>query len=93
MLDGIFDQGRDFQLGELTNIIRSPLNGTAVDERSTTRLMTVKIDNHPKARPQSGIQHADMMIEIDATRAAVMFAAMSAGDPDELRITAPLVKA
>lgn len=36
---------------------------------------------------------ADMMIEIDATRAAVMFAAMSAGDPDELRITAPLVKA
>lgn len=36
---------------------------------------------------------ADMMIEIDATRAAVMFAAMSAADPDELRITAPLVKA
>ncbi len=36
---------------------------------------------------------ADMMIEIDATRVAVMFAAMSAEDPDELAIAAPLVKA
>lgn len=36
---------------------------------------------------------AEMMIEIDATRVAVMFAAMSATDPDELAITAPLVKA
>ncbi|ULE33832.1 acyl-CoA dehydrogenase family protein [Mycobacterium sp. IDR2000157661] len=36
---------------------------------------------------------AEMMIEIDATRVAVMFAAMSAGDPDELASTAPLVKA
>jgi len=36
---------------------------------------------------------AEMMIEIDATRVAVMFAAMTADDPDELAITAPLVKA
>ena len=36
---------------------------------------------------------ADMMIEIDATRAAVMFAAMSATDDDELQITGPLAKA
>ncbi len=36
---------------------------------------------------------AEMSIEIDATRAAVMFAAMSAADPDELRITGPLAKA
>lgn len=43
---------------------RSPLNGMPIDEPSTTRLLTVKIDNHPNARPQSGIQHADMMIEI-----------------------------
>lgn len=35
---------------------------------------------------------AEMMIEIDATRAAVMFAAMSA-EGDELPIVAPLVKA
>lgn len=36
---------------------------------------------------------AEMMIEIDATRVAVMFAAMSATDPEQLAITAPLVKA
>ncbi|HEY9266025.1 MAG TPA: acyl-CoA dehydrogenase family protein [Mycobacterium sp.] len=36
---------------------------------------------------------AEMLIEIDATRAAVMFAAMSAADPDELRITGPLARA
>lgn len=36
---------------------------------------------------------AEMMIEIDVTRVAAMFAAMSAADPDELAIAAPLVKA
>lgn len=36
---------------------------------------------------------AEMMIEIDATRVAVMYAAMSAADPEQLSITAPLVKA
>ncbi|MGO4443710.1 acyl-CoA dehydrogenase family protein [Mycobacterium sp. 2YAF39] len=36
---------------------------------------------------------AEMMIEIDATRAAVMYAAMSAADDQELQITAPLAKA
>lgn len=36
---------------------------------------------------------ADMLIEIDATRAAVMFAAMSAVDPAELRTCGPLAKA
>ncbi|RDH80063.1 acyl-CoA dehydrogenase [Mycolicibacterium moriokaense] len=36
---------------------------------------------------------ADMMIEIDATRAAVMFAAMCAADGRELPIAAPLAKA
>ena len=41
------------------------------------------------------IKHAcaEMLIEIDATRAAVMFAAMSAAGGDELQIAAPLVKA
>ncbi|MCX2932529.1 acyl-CoA/acyl-ACP dehydrogenase [Mycobacterium sp. CVI_P3] len=36
---------------------------------------------------------AEMAIEIDATRVAVMFAAMRAGDPGELAVAAPLVKA
>jgi alkylation response protein AidB-like acyl-CoA dehydrogenase len=36
---------------------------------------------------------AEMLIEIDATRAAVMFAAMSAASGKELHVAAPLVKA
>jgi alkylation response protein AidB-like acyl-CoA dehydrogenase len=36
---------------------------------------------------------AEMMIEIDATRAAVMYAAMSAADDTALKIAGPLVKA
>lgn len=36
---------------------------------------------------------AEMMIEIDATRVAVMFAAMSATDTSELPVTGPLAKA
>jgi alkylation response protein AidB-like acyl-CoA dehydrogenase len=36
---------------------------------------------------------ADMMIEIDATRAAVMYAAMTGANDHELRITGPLAKA
>jgi hypothetical protein len=28
------------------------------------RLLAVKIDNHPRANPQSGLEHADMVIEI-----------------------------
>lgn len=45
--------------------------------------------------PFQAVKHscAEMMIEIDATRAAVMYAAMSSVNDAELRITAPLVKA
>ena len=45
---------------------RSPINGlhpeleTLLDRRG----IAVKVDNHPEARPQSGIQNADGMIEI-----------------------------
>ncbi len=36
---------------------------------------------------------ADMLIEIDATRSAVMYSALSARDPRELQTTGPLAKA
>jgi hypothetical protein len=42
----------------------SPLNGTDVEGPILDRLLTIKIDNHSNAQPQSGIQHADLMIEI-----------------------------
>jgi hypothetical protein len=47
-------------------LTESPINGLPVDDpaKLDRRLLAVKIDNHPQARPQSGINHADMVFEI-----------------------------
>jgi hypothetical protein len=44
----------------------SLINGLPVDDPALLdrRVMAVKIDNHPRARPQSGLDHADMVIEM-----------------------------
>jgi len=44
----------------------SLMNGLPVADPALLdrRLMAVKIDNHPKANPQSGIEEADMVIEL-----------------------------
>ncbi|MEX2653590.1 MAG: DUF3048 domain-containing protein [Acidimicrobiia bacterium] len=44
----------------------SPLTGLRVDDPESLdrRALVVKIDNHPNARPQSGLPHADVMIEL-----------------------------
>lgn len=44
----------------------SLINGLPVDDPATQdrRVLAVKIDNHPKANPQSGIDQADMIIEL-----------------------------
>ena len=45
---------------------RSPINGVVVEspELLDRRVLAVKIDNHPRANPQSGIDQADMIIEL-----------------------------
>lgn len=44
----------------------SPINGMPVDDPQLLerRVLAVKIDNHPQARPQSSIERADMVIEM-----------------------------
>ena len=44
----------------------SDVNGLPVDDPALLerRVLAVKIDNHPNANPQSGIDQADMMIEL-----------------------------
>jgi len=44
----------------------SPLNGLPVDDPDLLdrRVMAVKVDNHWNARPQSGLQEADAVVEI-----------------------------
>jgi hypothetical protein len=46
--------------------IPSPINGLPVadPEMLERRVMAVKVDNHTDARPQSGIDHADAVIEL-----------------------------
>jgi hypothetical protein len=44
----------------------SPLTGLPVDDPDALdrRALVIKIDNHPNARPQSGLPHADVVIEL-----------------------------
>lgn len=44
----------------------SPINGLPVEDGTLIqrRVLAVKMDNHANARPQSGVNHADMVIEL-----------------------------
>jgi len=44
----------------------APLTGLPVEDETLTerRVLAVKVDNHPNARPQSGIETADAVVEI-----------------------------
>ena len=54
-----------------------PLTGVGAAEESTLRPIAITINNHPGARPQSGISKADivyeMLVEGDATRLLAIF--------------------
>ena len=74
-----------FEQDEKDGIIRSPLNGTAVSEESLTqRVLGVKIDNHLEARPQSGIEKADLIFEIWVEGLTRYLALFQASDVDYL---------
>lgn len=56
--------------------ILAPLTGLAVDAPITRPALVVKIDNHPKARPQWGLNQADIVYEENVemlTRFAAVF--------------------
>lgn len=44
----------------------SPINGLVVEDETSLdrRALVVKIDNHPNARPQSGLSEADAVVEL-----------------------------
>jgi len=63
--------------------ILAPLTGLAVDAAITRPALVVKIDNHPKARPQWGLNQADIVFEENVemlTRFAAVFHS-SGSDP------------
>jgi hypothetical protein len=83
---------------------RSPLNGLPVDDARSLdrRVIGVKVDNHPNARPQSGIQDADaiweMRVEGSITRFMSLFhhsdseylGPTRSGRPTDAKIIRPL---
>lgn len=64
---------------------RSPVNGLPVDdpEPLARRVLAVKIDNHHLARPQSGIQEAEAVIEIRVEGSFTRFIALFHGTDSE----------
>ncbi|TLS34979.1 DUF3048 domain-containing protein [Pseudalkalibacillus caeni] len=54
-----------------------PLTGKATDEDVDQRVVSVMVNNHPKARPQSGLHEADIVYEVlvegDITRFLALF--------------------
>lgn len=73
----------NFVKGEIEGITRSPFNGTAVSEESLSRrVIALKIDNHLDARPQSGIDLADMIVEIWVEGITRYLAIFQASDSD-----------
>lgn len=57
---------------------RSPLTGLPVDEVEDLdrRVVAVKVDNHPNARPQSGIQDAEAVFELRVEGSITRFMAL-----------------
>jgi hypothetical protein len=64
---------------------RSPLTGLPLDDDVLARpLVTVKIDNTPQARPQTGIERADLVVEGLVEAGVTRFFAVFHGDLPEV---------
>lgn len=81
----------------------SPINGLPVEDETLLdrRVMAVKIDNHPNARPQTGIESANAVIEVPVegiTRFIALFHSVDtevlgpvrSGRPSDGRLLNPL---
>ncbi|OZI11001.1 lipoprotein YerB [Bacillaceae bacterium SAS-127] len=56
------ENGVDFPAGEGNYV--SPLTGKKTEEKPNQRATAVVINNHPKARPQTGLAQADIVYEV-----------------------------
>ena len=62
----------------------SPINGLVVEDEELLdrRALVVKIDNHPNARPQSGLSEADAVIELMVEGITRLVGVFHTGDAD-----------
>lgn len=63
---------------------RFPLTGIATREPATNRIVSVMINNHPAARPQSGLSQADLVFELLAEGQTTRFLAMFQSEKPEV---------
>lgn len=62
-----------------------PLTGERADEVTDDRIVSVMVNNHPKARPQSGLSQADIVYEVLAEGQITRFLALFHSDiPDTI---------
>ena len=66
------------EAGEAVDLpFSNPLTGTGISEKAEGRAVAVMINNHPQARPQSGLEKADIVYELlaegDITRFLAIF--------------------
>lgn len=59
-------------------LARSAVNGLPVDDPDSVnrRVIAIKVDNHPNARPQSGIENAELVFEIRVEAGLTRFLAV-----------------
>ncbi|MGF2614365.1 DUF3048 domain-containing protein [Rossellomorea vietnamensis] len=60
-----------------------PLTGVSSDEESSQRAVAVVVNNHPIARPQSGLDHADIVYEVLAEGNVTRFVALFQSEQPE----------
>lgn len=60
-----------------------PLTGLATEEETNQRIVSVMINNHPAARPQSGLSQADIVIEVLAEWNITRFLALFQSETPE----------
>lgn len=53
-----------------------PLTGIGTEQKSDSRAVAVVVNNHPKARPQSGLDQADLVYEVLAEGGVTRFVAI-----------------
>lgn len=62
-----------------------PLTGERTDQVTDDRILSVMVNNHPKARPQSGLSQADIVYEVLAEGQITRFLALFQSDiPDTI---------
>ena len=70
------EQERKTDTAEERELPVFPLTGVETEEEADSRIVAVTINNHPKARPQSGLHKADLVYEVLAEGDITRFLAL-----------------